>query len=109
MKCVLRTVVAIALGILLFANNAAAQSDRFFSKTETIQGTITTVQVDHQLLIVKSADGTFFDFQVPAATKIEIGGEKATLETLANQIGKTVAVTFRTLRTGDAALKITVQ
>lgn len=87
----------------------AGQNVPFVAKTETIQGTISTVDVQNQLVILKNAAGTFYDFQVQRTTTIEVGHNKTKLEDLANQTGKEAAVTFRMLRTGDVALKIEVQ
>lgn len=108
MKYLMRTLLFAALALLVI-QVAAAQDVPFVSKTETIQGTIAMVQAENNLVIVKTEDGTFFDFKVGPAAKIEIGGIKATLSNLADQVGKTVSVTFRTLRTGDSALKVEVQ
>jgi len=108
MKYLMRILLFAALAVLVI-QVAAAQDVPFVSKTETIQGTIAIVQVENNLVIVKTDDGIFFDLKVGPAARIEIGGAKATLTNLADQVGKTVSVTFRTLRTGDSALKIEVQ
>ena len=97
------------LTVAAFGSEVAGKDVPFVPKNETIQGAISTVDVPNKLVILKSADGTFYDFQVQGSTSIEVGHQKAKLEDLANQAGKEAAVEFRMLRTGDVALKIEVQ
>lgn len=107
-KNALRFLLVAVLGTAAFRSEAPAKDVPFVPKTETIQGTISTVDVPNKLLILKNTDGIFFDFQIQRNTTIAVGTEKAKLEDLANQTGKEAAVTFRMLRTGDVALKIEV-
>lgn len=109
MKIFLRALLMATLAMLVFEARASIRDPSFVVKTETIQGVIAIVQPENQLVILKTDDGTFFDFQVTPATKIEVAGVKATIENLADQLGKPVSITFRVLRTGDSALKIEVQ
>jgi hypothetical protein len=80
----------------------------FAAKTETIRGIIAIVDPAKQLVIVKNADGIYFDFKVEPTTRIEVTNAKVKMEDLSNQIGSKAEVTFRVLRTGDIALKIEV-
>jgi len=89
--------------------SAAKQEVPFIARTETIQAMIALVDVRDHLLVLKSADGTCYNFKVQPSTSIMAGGERAKLEDLAARTGKEASVTFRVLRTGNLALKIEVK
>jgi hypothetical protein len=102
--------LSVAILLLLAVRIAAAkQGVPFIPRTETIQAEIATVDVPDHLLIVKSADGVFYNFKVQPSTVIVVGGEKTKLEDLAGKSGKEVSVTFRVLRNGNFALKVEVR
>ena len=88
---------------------AAKQEVPFIARTETIQAMIALVDVRDHLLVLKSADGTCYNFKVQPSTSIMAGGEKTKLGDLATLTGKEASVTFRVLRTGNLALKIEVK
>jgi hypothetical protein len=92
-----------------FPSGGSKQQVPFVTRTETIRADIAIVDVPDRLLILKSADGTFYNFKMQPTTSIEVGGAKAKLEDLASQTGKAASVTFRVLRTGNIALKVEVQ
>jgi len=89
--------------------SAAKPEVPFIARTETIQAMIALVDVRDHLLVLKSADGTCYNFKVQPSTGLVAGGEKIRLEDLAARTGKGASVTFRVLRTGNLALKIEVK
>ncbi len=109
MKNVLRFLFVAGLVAEAVGIEVAGKDVPFVAKSETIQGAVSTVDPEHNLVILKSADGIFYDFQVQHTTTIEVEHQKVKLEDLAQQTGKQAAVTFRMQRTGDVALKIEVQ
>jgi hypothetical protein len=78
-------------------------------KSETLRGSLFSVDVDHKLIVVATSDRVMFDFIVTPATTIKLGDHKVKLDGLAAQIGKPTEVDYRALRTGNRALKIEIQ
>jgi hypothetical protein len=109
MRDLLRVMFLAAVILGMVSQTASAAKDvPFVAKTETIKATISGVDVEKKLVILKSSDGTFYNFQVSKNTAIRIGQTKAKFEDLTNQTGKEATITFRMLRTGNAAQKIEI-
>lgn len=64
----------------------------YAAKSETLSGTISSVDADKHLVVVSSSDGIPYDFTVGSGTKITSGGSRAKLGDL--QSGKQVSVSF---------------
>jgi len=77
-------------------------------KPETIEGTISMIEVDQKLVIVEASGGVPFDITVTPQTKIEISGSSATFDQLVEQTQKQVTVTFVARPNGDIAQSISV-
>lgn len=77
--------------------------------TEELSGTITMVDADKKLVVVKDSSGTPFNFKVTGATRIQVAGAKAKLADLVTQTNKQASVKFASLRRGgDVAKSIEV-
>lgn len=77
-------------------------------KPETIEGTISMIEVDQKLIIVEASGGVPFDLTVTPKTKIEINGTSATFDQLVEQTQKQATVTFVARPNGDVAQSISV-
>ncbi len=86
---------------------ATAKSDQPFTSTETLRGTITSVQISKGLMVVTDASGAPFDFQV-AHAQVEVNGSPAKTTALKAQTGKQVTVKFLPFPTGDVAQRISI-
>lgn len=95
-------------------NTASLQSEtttRFTWKTvkpETIQGTISMIVVDQNLVVVTANGGVPYDFTVTPKTKIQVGGTPSSFDGLADQVEKEASVTFIARPNGDFAQSITI-
>ena len=83
----------------------AANPGMWSHKSETLSGTISSVDSEKKLVAV-DANGVSFNFNASGA-KIKVGGKKAKLDEL--QKGAQASVTFVATRTGDMAKSIEVQ
>jgi hypothetical protein len=68
MKNVLRFLFLASLVTAAFGVEVAGKDVPLVAKTETIRGAVSTVDLEHNLVILKSADGIFSDFQVQRTT-----------------------------------------
>jgi hypothetical protein len=62
--------------------------------SETLSGTITTVDADKKIVVVSGSNGVPYDFMVSGATRIKVGGSKAKLADLSGDTSKQATVTF---------------
>lgn len=62
--------------------------------SESVSGTLTTVDADKKLVVVNASNGVPYDFTASGATKITVGGTKAKLADLSGDTGKQATVTF---------------
>jgi hypothetical protein len=62
--------------------------------SETVSGTLSTVDADKKLVVVSSSSGVPYDFTVSGGTKITVGGTKAKLADLSGATSKQATVTF---------------
>jgi hypothetical protein len=87
---------------------APAGAELGFGKAESLSGALTMVDSAGKLVVVMSANGVPFDFQVTPKTRIVVGGKATTLADLEGQIHKDVLVDFTPERTGNVAQQIKV-
>jgi hypothetical protein len=91
------------------AHHAANAYARYQRGVHTLSGTISTVDPNGKLLIVKGADGVPFDFVVRPRTHIEVKGQKSDLGSLSDQANQQVTVKYRDdLRRGLVAQSVAV-
>ena len=86
--------------------NTAQQ--RFEWPAETISGTISMVNPNLNLVVIKTADGVPFDMVVTPRTKIESGNQRVTLNDLSSDLNHNVSVRFRPEGRGDIARTIQI-
>ncbi|MEJ2007557.1 MAG: hypothetical protein P8Z30_05260 [Acidobacteriota bacterium] len=77
-------------------------------KPETIQGEITLIEVDKNLVVVEASGGVPYDITVTPKTRIEIDGLPATFDQLLGHTQRKATVTFVPRPTGDIAQSISV-
>ena len=75
---------------------------------ETLSGTITMVDPDEKLVVVKGPDGVPFDMMVSRKTHIVSGGHRMTLQDLEQYRNKQVSIRFVPERHGDVAESIRI-
>lgn len=78
-----------------------------FTKPETLNGTLSIVDTSKQLIVMKTADGTPFDFQT-AGARILVNGKLSKLADLSADVDKTVTVKFVPRVSGDHAQTVDV-
>jgi hypothetical protein len=64
------------------------------ASTETLSGTLSTVDADKKLVVVSGSNGVPYDFMVTGGTKITVGGSKAKLADLSGNTNKQATVKF---------------
>jgi hypothetical protein len=107
--------LSVSLVLLFGAAMASAQATKGSAaernwnsfRPETLSGTISMIDAD-QNLVVLTSDNVPYNFKVTKATKIEIGGSKATFNELVNQTQKEASVTFVARRDGNFARSISI-
>lgn len=62
---------------------------------QTLSGTLTMADTGQKILVVKDSDGTPFNFNVTNRTRIDVGGQKSSLDSLSDQTNKQVEVKYR--------------
>jgi hypothetical protein len=102
-------VMALVLAILCAALPVSAKNPAITVKPETISGTLTIVNVEEKTIFVKAENGITYDFKIGPATKVAAGDTKLKMEDLTGQIGKSIEVVFRPLKTGNAASTIEIK
>lgn len=103
-KIILALALILASAFILSAKNPVNAA--VWGKSETLSGTLTIVAAADQTIYVKSADGISYDFHIGPATKIMQGDTKLKLDDLTGDIGKSIEVVFRPLKTGNAAVSV---
>lgn len=68
---------------------------KYASGIQSLSGTLTAVDAGQKILVVTDSDGTPFNFKVGRGTKIEVNGQKGTLDSLSAQTNQQVSVKFR--------------
>jgi hypothetical protein len=78
------------------ADNGAkpAKHHAMAAESETLSGTLTTVDADKKIVVVSGSNGVPYDFMVSGATRIKVGGNKAKLADLSGDTSKQATVTF---------------
>ena len=87
--------------------SGAAARDWNSFQPETLSGNLSMINVDQNLVVLTSG-GVPYNFKVTKATKIQVGGSKATFDDLVSQTQKEASVTFVARPTGNDAKSITV-
>lgn len=87
--------------------SSAAERNWNSYQPETLSGTISMFDAQQHVMVLKS-EGVPYNFKITKATKIEIGGARATFAELTNQTGSSASVTFVARRNGDFAKSVTV-
>ena len=77
------------------AHHAGNPEAKYQMGVHTASGTLSTVDTNGKLLIVTESDGTPFDFVVTRATRIQVNGQKSTLDSLGGQANQQVTIKFR--------------
>lgn len=85
-----------------------AASNAQFGGKQTVSGTVTSVDPDKKLVVLKDSNGIPFDFMVSGATKITSGGKRAKLADLSGDTNKQATVTFMAERKGNMARSIEI-
>ncbi len=75
---------------------------------ETLSGTLSIADTTQNLVIVTGANGIPYSFRVTRATKISVGGQKATIDELANQVNQQITVEFVPRSGGNFASSVSV-
>lgn len=107
-----RLVIALGIATFFFSASLASAGNKktvVAPKMETIQGTLNIVSDDQKVIFVRSADGVIYDFRISADTKVEQAGHPISASEIASLAGKQVSITFRALKTGNAALRVEFQ
>jgi hypothetical protein len=115
---ILLSAAIFALTPFVYAKSAAATQHTNASQTpavreawppETISGTISTVDTQQNLVILRDSSGTPFDFVMTPSTRIESGNHRVVRSALSSDTNKTASVRFIPQRRGDVAQLIQVQ
>lgn len=108
----LATIVAAALALAVWMpgwlTKAEAAPIHEFGVPETLAGTITQVDVEHERLFVRHENGAHYSFIVVAVTRVTTNGRALKLADLAEHVGKRVTVTFKPMRHGNVAEAVEV-
>jgi hypothetical protein len=91
-----------------FQSEKAEGKNAALGKEETVSGTLTMVDPSQDLVFIRDAANTPFSFKVTKKTKIELNHAKAELSELAQQVQKSVTVTFVPMSQGNFAKHIQV-
>ncbi|MCC7175427.1 MAG: hypothetical protein IT159_09550 [Bryobacterales bacterium] len=91
------------------ASVAASSARRTIWPPENLSGKILAVNPDHNLVIVKDAEGTNFDVVVTSKTRIRSGGRAIALKDLAQFQNKEVTLRLIPERRGDIAEWIRIE
>lgn len=67
---------------------------RAFGRAETLTGTVAMVGGTTKVIVLMGPNGVPYTFVVTPATKISVGGQKASFDMLASQVTRTATVTF---------------
>lgn len=89
--------------------HAATKSDQGIPRAwpaETLTGTITMVEPERHLVVIRDASGTPFDIVAMDATRITSGSQRLTLGDLSSDLDKNVTLRFVPERRGDIARSI---
>ena len=89
--------------------HAATKSDQAIPRAwpaETLTGTISMVDPEQHLVVIRDASGTPFDIVVIHATRITSGNQRLTLGDLSSDVNKNVTLRFVPERRGDIARSI---
>lgn len=101
--------IAVVLALVMLCALLVSAKDpsvSLFGKQETISGTLTIVSAENKVIYVKSAEGITYDFQIGPATKITAADQKLKLSDLTGDVGKSIEVVFRPLKTGNTAITV---
>lgn len=106
--------LAIALGVAMFflaspSATAGTKNPIVVPKVETIHGTLNITGEQPKLIFVRTSDGVVYDFQITAETKLVQTGRPISFQDVLNLVGKELDVTFRSLKTGNSAIKVEFQ
>lgn len=75
---------------------------------ESLTGTISIVDTTQGLLIVTGSNGVPYNFHVTRRTQIMVGGQKAAMDDLSNQVNKQVTIEFVPRTGGNFASSVEV-
>ncbi len=107
-----RLVIALGIAAFFFSAplmSAGTKNPIAAPKLETIQGALNIVSEDQKVIFVRAADGVIYDFRISADTKVEQTGRPIPASEISNLAGKQVTITFRALKSGNAALRVEFQ
>lgn len=91
------------------AAKAAKTMKHAASKAESLSGTMTMYDEKAKLIVVSGSNNVPFNFKVTPHTRIMVGGKRAKMSGLADQVNKQVTVKFRDMKkAGDIAESVEV-
>ncbi len=115
------TVFAMAQQTTKAASHAAAKSQtvkkvhaeasgagKVLGSSETLNGTISTVDTTSNLIVLTGSNGIPYNFRVTRGTRITVSGKKATFEDLSAQANAQASVEFVPRSNGNFAESIKV-
>ena len=118
MIMILTAALALAASPSLFAqtqrqtrrshSTAAKTNGLGFGVPESLSGTIQMVVADQNLLVVNGPSGVPYDMKVTPRTLVVVNEKRGTIQSLADQVGKSVTVAFVPRRNGDFATRVEV-
>ncbi|HVB98265.1 MAG TPA: hypothetical protein VNJ12_02885 [Candidatus Dormibacteraeota bacterium] len=79
-----------------------------FGVPESLSGTVQMVVAGQNLLVITGSGGVPYDVKVTPKTLVVINEKRGTIQSLADQAGKSVTVAFVPQRDGDMATRVEV-
>ncbi|MGH9470727.1 MAG: hypothetical protein ACRD1N_10360 [Terriglobia bacterium] len=68
---------------------------KYAKGTQELSGNISIVDAGQKVVVVTDSNGVPFDLKVTRGTRIEVNGQKSTLDALSNQTDKQATVKYR--------------
>lgn len=103
------SIIAVAAGAMLMALPIdAADATKAAWPQETLSGKIISADQASNIVVVKTSDGTPFDFVLTRHTQIKAGDHSVAIKDLTADVNKDVSVTFKPEGRGDVAESIRI-